>query len=736
MQFVVAGAVLGFVLLQTGWLSPDGSARRAEVRHGRATWMFAWTAALAVMTLVSGMLGLVQDPAWTEVLLALRFVALGASVFIGLPAIQAYAGGPSVRFLALATAAWYGVATGLWLTTDLVHRPGLPGGLPAYGPLAAAVDLVPVLAIAIYVGLVLRRTRMTPVGGLVAVTGTVSAALLVASSFPPPTVLTELLKGVWALPLVLGLQVMATRRVAWVRRVAARRTRLRGALAAVSHAAWETPDPMVLLDRTREEAREVLDDVTVHARLRVLGPDRAVAELWSERDLDQDALDFLDDLGRVVSTAAERHALTARLRRAAFVDVLTGLPSRTALDEHLADLLDSGARVALMVIDVEGLKHTNERLGHRAGDELLVRTADHLTGTLARLEGEDVYVARVGGDEFAAVLVGGHSTDRLRSLAREIRDGFADAGCGRSRLTVGIAHATTRSPVALQRHADRAMSEARRTHAGIAYFDDRLREREAQRAAVSDELETAVAEGRIVAHFQPVADPVSLEVVGYEVLARWQDGDVLRAPGSWLPLAEETGLIVEVGKQMFAQARAGMERFGLPVAVNVAARQLDEPDVLRHIEESWGSDAWDRLTIEVTESAIVHDLQHVRAALTELAARGARISLDDFGTGYNSLARLGSLPLHVLKIDKSLIDDATSPQGSAVLRAVVALAEAHGLEVVAEGVEHREQLTALIDLGVDLVQGNLLGRPQADPSARPANAPTQRRARARRAAIA
>jgi EAL domain-containing protein (putative c-di-GMP-specific phosphodiesterase class I) len=270
------------------------------------------------------------------------------------------------------------------------------------------------------------------------------------------------------------------------------------------------------------------------------------------------------------------------------------------------------------------------------------------------------------------------------------------------------------------------MAEARRTHAGVAYLDHRLREREARRVAVHDDLERAVVEGRIIGHFQPVADATTLQVVGVETLARWQDGDVLRAPAAWLPLAEETGLIVEVGRQMFRAARAGMERFGLPVAVNVAPRQLDEADVVRDIVEAWGDSAWDRLTIEVTESAWLYDDQHARSALTELARRGARIALDDFGTGYNSLARLGSLPLHVLKIDKTLVDDLGTDEGAAVVRAVLSLAEAHGLEVIAEGVERRSQLSALIALGVPMVQGHLVGRPRADVPLRASNAPTQR----------
>jgi EAL domain-containing protein (putative c-di-GMP-specific phosphodiesterase class I) len=164
---------------------------------------------------------------------------------------------------------------------------------------------------------------------------------------------------------------------------------------------------------------------------------------------------------------------------------------------------------------------------------------------------------------------------------------------------------------------------------------------------------------------------------------------------------------------MFVAAREGMERFGLPVAVNVAARQLDEPDFLTHVEESWGTDAWDRLTIEVTESALLYDARHVRDSLQSLARRGVKIALDDFGTGYNSLSRLSELPLHVLKIDRTFVHDIRTPEGAAVLRAIIALAEAHGLEVVAEGVEHAEELMGLVEMGVQIVQGHMLGRPAA-----------------------
>lgn len=721
-QCVVAGAVLGLVALETGWLRHDGALRRNAGRAAATGRLIAWSAALAAVGLLGGLLGMLRDPGAVHAVLTLRFVALAFSLVLALPTIRACVGGPSVRRLTLAVGVWYAVAASLWVGTDLVLVGVRPDGLPVYGPLATAVDLVPVIVVAGYVGLVVRGRRMTRVGAFLTATGFASAVLLVASSVPPASAGTELLKGIWALPVVLGLQTLASAQVTALRRAAARRSRMREAVATVANAARLTPGPVELLALARQEAAAVLG-APVEGALVPLARDHVVARLTAADPVDADGASLLADLSWVVSAAAERHELAERLRLASLVDGLTDLPSLTALDEHVSSLLSRGLPVALLYVDIERLTEINDQHGRRAGDRVLRTVADHLTGVV----GAGGYVARVNGDEFAVVLDGTLTADQLRVVARAVRDELPVPASGpRATLTVGVAHASSADAGRLLRQAAEAAAEARRTHAGIAYFDERLRERGAGRTAARGELEEAVAAHRIVAHFQPVADPVTLEVVSLEVLARWQDGAVLRPPAAWIALAEETGLIVEIGKQMFAAARAGMERFGLPVAVNVAARQLDEPDVVRHIEESWGPDAWDRLTIEVTESAVAHDAQHARAALAELARRGARIALDDFGTGYNALARLGAMPLHVLKIDKSLLDHAATEEGRAVLQAVVQLAAAHRLEVVAEGVEQRSQLAALVDLGVDLVQGNLIGRPAAEVAARHGGAPTQR----------
>jgi diguanylate cyclase (GGDEF)-like protein len=520
-----------------------------------------------------------------------------------------------------------------------------------------------------------------------------------------------------------------------------RRARMRAGLADVLDLAWLGGAPEDVLARARETARRVLRDPGVQAELRPLGAARFEALLAPGRGPDAEARQFLADLAHVVSVSAERHVLATQVRRQAAVDALTDLPSRGAFDELLAHVLAGASSDAwslgVLVCDVDGLRHVNEHAGHACGDQVLAELAELLRSEL----GDDAVCGRIGGDELAAVVRGMRTPVELLALGRGLQDRFA-AGPGRrtgTSLSVGLVSWSPRDPedgAELLRSAELAVAEAKRSHTGVAFFDGRLRSREETRARARADLAHAVASGAVVAYFQPLTDATTLEVVGLEALARWRDGDRLRPPAEWLPLAEETGLIVEVGRQMLAAARQASDRYGLPVAVNVAPRQLDQPDFVRQVEQSWGVDGWDRLTLEVTESAVLYDAQHARDSLANLAQRGVTIALDDFGTGYNSLSRLGELPLGVLKIDRSLVQDCDSPEGVAVLRAVMAVARAHALDVVAEGVENRHELAVLVDLGVPTVQGHLLGRPAPGLPSRDGGAPTQRLSRRVRIATA
>ncbi len=731
-QCVVAGLVLASCAVQATWLRGERRTGTASRAMG-TTWILVWSIALATVSLLNGISTLVPTGTPADGVLLARFVALGAAVVLSLPAIHAFTGGPDVRPLVAGTATWYMFATVLWSGSDLLYTHVRVGGLPQYGSLTTAVDLLPVMAIAVYVAFSLRKVHLTPVGALLTVTGFISAVLLVASAVPPPSDLTELLRGLWALPLVIGLQVLVSSWITQLRRADVHRDRIRASLARVANAAWLAHSAEDVLQDAITESRIVLTDPSVEGILRAVSTDRYVTDLYlaSKRPLDADEVAYLSDLERLITTAAERHALTDRLARAAFTDALTRLPNRSALDRHLEGALmtaeANGVALALLVCDLDGLQHANDRHGHTFGDQLLVRAGRYLAESVP----EGTFLARLGSDEFAVVLPDAPEPNQLRALGRRLRSGFAPTvdAVSETRLTIGVARWTpgeASNGDLLLRAADEAMHEAKRIHSGVAFYDDRLRTQASQQRTVRSELEAAITAGEIIAYFQPLTDAVSLEVVGLEVLARWKHGDELRQPGDWLPLAEESGLIVQIGQQMFASARRGMEEFDLPVAVNVAARQLDEPDFVRHVEASWGTDRWDRLTIEVTESALLYDKHHIRAALVTLAERGAKIALDDFGTGYNSLSRLGELPIHTLKIDRAFVHDIHTPEGEAVLRAILALAAAHGLGIVAEGVEQRSELQALIKLGVTVVQGHMLGRPAPSVPSRHGSAPTQR----------
>ncbi len=710
MQFIVAGVVLGLV-------SAEAGAWRGELRRSGLRWTVSWSLALAAVCLFNGLYGVLSGPA-AEAMLFGRFVALAAAVVLSLPAIRTYVSGPPVRLLAAITAAWYVTGAVLWWSTDLMLVGIGTDGFPVYGALLMSIELIPIAVVGAYLLRAVQGMQVTATGAIVTATGFVSVLALIASSLLPATAVTEMTRGLWVVPLIVGLELLAAARVSRIRSAAERRASMRDALASVSNSAWLVRSPEDLLDQARGRCRVLLSDPSIEGTLRPLSRDRFVTEFYSAegRQLLPDEQSFLRDLARVVSSAAERHVLNAKLRDAAYTDALTGLHNRPALDQHLTSLLGraevENTRVGVLFCDLQAFKHANDLRGREWGDRLLTKAADHLTESV----GEGAYVARHGGDDFVVVVPRAGNDTELLALARRVHKRFEYLAhrVPATPMTVGVAVWRPGDVLDVQatiRGADLAMQQAKRTGRGVAFYDDHLREEFLTRTAMRRELENGIAAGDFVVHFQPLTNSRTLEVVGLEALARWRHNGRLVPPADWLPLAEETGLIVEIGRQVFAAARAGSERYELPVAVNVAARQLDEADFVRQVEQSWGPGAWRNLTLEVTESALLRDATHVRAALSTLAARGVRIALDDFGTGYNSMARLAELPVHIIKVDRTFVHDADTPTGAAVLRAVLAVAQAHGLEVVAEGVERAEELTALMNMGVGIVQGNMLGRP-------------------------
>ncbi|MFC4614657.1 putative bifunctional diguanylate cyclase/phosphodiesterase [Cellulomonas algicola] len=699
LQLLVAGLVAGFCVLHWLW-------RRGEARHPGAAWSLLWSADVALLLLVGGLFPLVPAGLPRDAVEVTHGLLVAGFLLIALPAAQAIGHGASVRW-------WVATATVL-----LVART-VSWFVPA--PEAALVDvgclLAAVLVVIVYVLVAFGRTPMGSLGTLLVIAGVESVAILLAGVLLPDEALSAILAALWAVPLAVGLEVLALRRLVGAQDTAARQHRMRDAVASLSNAAWFARDPERLLLTARDAARAVLDDDSIEGSLRPIARGRFVAELFPAEgtDLDPHARSFLVDLAQIVAAAGERYHLNDRLHATAFSDPLTTLPNRRAVEQHLVDVLDRAnverTRVAVVYCDVDGFKRVNDELGHARGDALLARVADHLRTVVT---GEDVLVGRLGGDEFVAIVARAPEDAALVALARSLREGFEDRSHGGrpTRLTVGVATwvpGDVVDPDALVRHADTAMLEAKRSRSGFRVFDRALRRRVEAERLQRVALEEAVALGQFTAHFQPVVDTTTLEVLQVEALARWNHHGHLVLPADWLDLAEESGLIVPIGLAVLRESRRALDRFQMPVAVNVASRQLTEPDALEQFETAWGDSYWEHLTLEITESALVQTVQAV-PVLSELRARGARVAVDDFGTGYSSISRLGRLPVDVLKIDRSFIRELGTERGRGAVRAILALAENHGLDVVAEGVETAAQLTTLVDLGVRRVQGNFLGR--------------------------
>ena len=711
-QSVVAGFVAGLCIVQLIWWRSDRG------RSG-ASSLFVWTLTIASVFLVNTALFVLDQGPVYDAVTFLRAQALAACVVLALPAVREFTGGPPTRPYVVAATTGFVLRAVAWLTTDLVvvHAGGTT---IARGALAVPSFLVPLGVVVAYTVVALRGTDHRRVRRLVGSTGTLSVALLAVPFLVPIGQWTNALTVIWTVPLASGLTVLGLRRLAAVERDTREEHRARDALAEIGNAAWFATDHREMLARAEEVARAHLGDPSVTATVRPLDRGRFVTtfDLAAGAPPDPRARAFLDDLARIVSIATERIALARDLRQAAFTDSLTGLLNRHALERRLADVLSTaterGTRVAVLLCDVDGFKIENDLHGHAWGDEVLVRTAAHLRVCLS--DGD--VAARFGGDEFVVLTEALETDEQLVALGRRLRDGLADGDAAHPlpRLSVGVARWCSQAggaPDQLLRQASTAVLESKRTRSGVVVFDDALRARMQAEEELRRELDTALVDDELTVHYQPVVESRTMRVVGVEALARWQHGGRMRMPGEWMAFAEETGLIVPIGRTVLGVARAGAQRMGLPVMVNVAARELAEPAFLDNLVADWGTSDWRNLTLEITETALLQDLPHVLRSLAALRGFGARIAIDDFGTGYSSFARLADLPVDVLKIDRAFVHRVTTDEGRAVVRAIVSLAGAYRLDVVAEGVETVEQLEVLLELGVPKLQGYLLGRPAA-----------------------
>ena len=434
----------------------------------------------------------------------------------------------------------------------------------------------------------------------------------------------------------------------------------------------------------------------------------------------------LDTRTAALETAlAEQTALREEIGYQASHDPLTGLPNRTLFTERMDEALTGGNPGSLLLIDLDGFKDVNDRYGHEVGDELLVA----ITARIERIVPPSHTLARLGGDEFA-VLLEGITQERSAEYAEEILTAlrqpfpvspyrlYTAASLGLHRLDPEAGTARMLSDTELALYAAKAAGRDR-----FAWYDPQLRTRHLAHARMVDRLRTAIDRDDLTVYYQPVVDLADDRWVTVEALARWEPEDeVAVSPDQFIPVAEDSGLIVPLGGWMLRHAcrdaASWHHEHGTRLAVNVSVHQLREVDFVSVVHDALAESGLPphALTLEITESVLVGaGAQRTRAIahLTELRAAGVQVAIDDFGTGYSSLSYLRTLPIDAVKIDRAFVpcERPDDDQQVALVRAIVELARSLGLGTVVEGVETASQAKVLQRLGCDLGQGYHYSRP-------------------------
>ena len=439
--------------------------------------------------------------------------------------------------------------------------------------------------------------------------------------------------------------------------------------------------------------------------------------------------DVLTFVSQHIASAVERKQAAETIRHLAFHDALTSLPNRTLFRDRFTQALAHAGRkhemLAMFFLDLDRFKTINDTLGHAVGDRLLQAVAERLR----KLVREGDTIARLGGDEFMLLLQGAQNVEGIAKVAEKIlhafRPSFHVAGHDlhiSTSIGISLYPHDGHDAETLLKNADIALYRAKE-HGRNNYqlYTPSMNARAFEQLALENQLRRALDREEFSLYYQPLLDIKERKIAGMEALIRWiRPASTMVMPDSFIPLAEDTGLIIPIGewvirtacKQNYQWQQMGLPR--LPVNVNLSARQFQQQDLTRSIARILEATFLEPryLTLELTESAIMKNADFAIATLTELKSMGVGISIDDFGMGYSSLSHLKSFPISSLKIDQSFVRDCMEDaDDAAIVKAIISLAHSMKLEVVAEGVETEQQLSFLNGLGCDKLQGYFCSPP-------------------------
>jgi len=418
-------------------------------------------------------------------------------------------------------------------------------------------------------------------------------------------------------------------------------------------------------------------------------------------------------------------------RHAAFHDSLTGLPNRAMFTELMKAELESSKRstdhyFAVLFLDLDRFKNINDSLGHTHGDLLLVAFAERLERTLRPVD----TLARFGGDEFAILLSGMSDTTDAVRVAQRIQDElsqpfvlYKNSAFATASIGIALSSSGYDKPEDILRDADTAMYRAKENgKARYEVFDVDMHTRAVSRLQLESDLRQAIEKKEFCVFYQPIISLQTGRLAGFEALVRWlHPRRGLVSPADFIPVAEETGLIVPIGEWVLAEACTRVREWqmkspshrSLSLSVNLSARQVAQPNLLERIKEALNESKLSPhcLKLEITESVVMENAEAAAQMFKQLRSLGVQLSIDDFGTGYSSLSYLHRFPLNYLKIDRSFVDHLTTDSDNAIVRTISTLARNLGMEVIAEGIETEEQYRQLRALGCEYGQGYLFSQP-------------------------